>query len=518
MITVIVSAIAYLVESCTGVVLEEQLENTSIQEFESLCVWDASAQLEDFTKFDPKDAIFQEFDPPRQLEDDPQAWKKSLPTFLKSFWECLKTVLLIQTVAGCLIGLFAVGIYFFNLLTLEWCNEETPHWNKMPIQVQRLRVTTAAIEGIFVQMWDFFCIILIFPLSLIKDLHLLTLNLLAGFIELAYRLFLQLYGIYKISWMAYPLNALFCIVVLINNFLLARHFSPHSLGRAIRIDFILSAQFLLGMPVTFFILYELFPLYVSQEERIKIVIAGMSPFASVIPKVICRLGAQSLNGIIHPGTAHVLVTVIYGASAVVFRVLQAELTSINKFIACGIAHAFIDLLERITITMRDNIWGYLYRLVRRQTSRQPKYISPRSRRLIADISIQIMMQEATALITTLGFINVFQYVYSTSKPFTDYELVFSFFIRVGLGLSIDLVFNVISLLIQTRVMNIAVNRVWKKKWRYHLLVNTVLLFVSVLYFSDHLFGIVKSALKEGYITNMNDRQTPLSRPSASIKP
>jgi hypothetical protein len=111
---------------------------------------------------------------------------------------------------------------------------------------------------------------------------------------------------------------------------------------------------------------------------------------------------------------------------------------------------------------------------------------------MADVSIQIMMQEATALITALGFINVYQFIYSESKPFTDYKLIISFFVRATIGLSIDLVFNTISLLIQTRVMNVAVNRVWRKKWRYHVLVNTLLVCVSILYFSGHLFEVVRS--------------------------
>ena len=41
-------------------------------------------------------------------------------------------------------------------------------------------------------------------------------------------------------------------------------------------------------------------------------------------------------------------------------------------------------------------------------------------------------------------------------------------------------------------MNIAVTRVWKKKWRHHLLVNALLVCVSLLYFSGHLFEIVSS--------------------------
>jgi hypothetical protein len=142
--------------------------------------------------------------------------------------------------------------------------------------------------------------------------------------------------------------------------------------------------------------------------------------------------------------------------------------------------------------MRDHIWEYLYRLIRRQTSRQPKYHTPSSRRFIADVSIQIMMEEATALMIALGYIHVYQFIYSKPTPLTNYESITNFFIRTSIGLSIDLVFNVISLLIQTRVINLAVNKVWRKKWRHHILVNSVIVCVSVLYFSEHLFEIVRN--------------------------
>ena len=104
MIALVISVIAYLIENCTGVVLIEQCDNTSIQEAELVSVWDAASQLEEFTTFDPEDTIFQEFDPPTHQDSYPQGWRKSLPTFSKSFWECVKSVLLIQTVAGSLIG------------------------------------------------------------------------------------------------------------------------------------------------------------------------------------------------------------------------------------------------------------------------------------------------------------------------------------------------------------------------------------------------------------------------------
>ncbi|XP_031555640.1 uncharacterized protein LOC116292452 [Actinia tenebrosa] len=497
MLAEFLASIVYLIQSCTGQVLAETYENVlrRSKDMEKPFLnqnQEDSELLEEFTSFNQEDTIFQEFDPPKcGLNNDPQTWKESRPTFKKSFWECLKSVLLIQTLGGSLVGFVAVVIVFLDFNTVERCYEENSNFNSIPVKVQRIRVTAQTVEGFLIQLWDLCTIMLVFPLSLVRNLSLISLNILASFIDVTYRLYCQMYGVYRTSWMSFPLNVLFCLVILINNSLLSRHFCPYPLKKTVSLFFMFSAQFIFGIPMAFFLVYKLFPFYVTQNERKRIVIATFSPLLSAIPKLISRLGAQKLNGIIHPGTAHVLVAVIYGISAVVFRVLQAELTNISLFIALGIAHGIIDLLERITITMRDHIWEYLYRLVRRQRSRQPKYRSPRSRRFIADVSIQIMMQEATALITALGFVCVYLLTYSTPKPFSNYQPLIDFLVRAGIGLLIDLVFNVISLLIQTRVMNIAVNRVWKKKWRHHLLVNALLLCIALLYFSGHLFDVIK---------------------------
>ena len=498
MIAEIIALCAFLIENCTGVTFMEALEEQSPQPDadlrEALLDHGRSNPLDDFRAFDPNDTIFQEFDPPTNLEFTPQAWKKSLPSFKASFWECFKNVLLIQTLSGSLTGCVVVALIFVDYATVEWCYDENQHWNSMPLDVQRLRVTAESIKCSFVQLWTFCCIILVFPFTLIKDLHLLAFNLLASFIDMTCRLYFQMYGNYHSPWMSLPLNTVFIIVVLVNNYLLAHHFCPRSLKKAIKLTLIFSSQFLLGIPVAYLFVYELFAFYGKLDKHMKVIFAGsLCPIVSAVPKIFCRLGAQKLNGVVHPGAAHVFVVVMYGSSAIVLRVLQAELKSVGWFAIFGLAHAIIDLLERITVTMRDHIWEYLYRLIRRQRSRPPKYRSPRSRRFIADVSIQIMMQESTALFTALGFIGVYRILYlSKTKPFYDYRVIADFFGRAFVGLFIDLVFNTISLLIQTRVMNVAVNRVWQKRWRHHLLVNALLVFVAICYFSGHLFVVVRS--------------------------
>ena len=123
--------------------------------------------------------------------------------------------------------------------------------------------------------------------------------------------------------------------------------------------------------------------------------------------VIVRLAAQRID-FLHPGDAHVLLNVLYTGSAIVFRVLQAELTSLPLFTLLSVADGAVDLLERLTIVARDYLWYYIYKNLKRDRietiTTADQFRTPRSMRFIADMSIQIILGESTALMAAVGFI------------------------------------------------------------------------------------------------------------------
>jgi hypothetical protein len=496
MIAEIIAVIGLLIENCTGVIIVEKVPLRTREEVEEAPLIQAEQRhrLQDFTKFDANDAIFREYDPPENEEEDPKAWKKSRPSIKSSIWKCFKFVFFIQTVSGTALGFLVIFIAFLDFNSADLCYDQTANWNKMPDVIASIRVAGQAVEGFIIELWNYLLLSTVFPWSVMKELNLLTLNLLAAFTDMTYRLVFQLFGIYKIWWMSYPLNALFTSMSIINSFILARHFKPRPISWKIVsvLAFSFSAQFVLGMSANIFLVYKLLPWYNEQVESTKVVVAACCPLLTALPKVVSRLAAQNLEDV-HPGTAHVFVGLLYGSTAIVFRIMQAELTSFELFVALGVGHAIVDLLERLTITMRDSIWEYLYKRMRCLRRPTQKYRSPRSRRFIADVSIQIMLQEATGLVAALGFITLYHFMYSDEKPsYSDYKVLLDFLIRALTGLTIDLFFNSLSVVIQTHYMNVAVTRVWSKKWRYHLVVNTIMSSLTIIYFTEYLFGVVRN--------------------------
>ena len=184
------------------------------------------------------------------------------------------------------------------------------------------------------------------------------------------------------------------------------------------------------------------------------------------------------------------------ASAIVFRVMQAELTDLTLYILLSFAHGAIDLLERLTIAIRVYLWYFIYKKLKQcgveTTLNAARFRTPRSMRLVADVSIQMILGESTSLIAAVGFIQLYKFMYpdgSSKSPLRQ------FFIRVLIALSIDFVFNSFSLWLQMSYLNVAVVRVWRKKWRKHVLVGLFITIVTLCYFTTHLFAVVEAKNK-----------------------
>ena len=499
---------AYITETFTAGVIESYQGHGLL---EDAPLTQRQDPLHDFQRFDSNDTLSQEYDAPPG-DDSKMGWKKSRPSkWWMSLWKALKDVFCIQILGGLILGSLAILILVLDFNSVDLCYDKQlhGHWDSLPHKIQAIIVSAEVAEGYVVQMWTFLLIITMFGWPLVKKLNLLILNLLGAFLDTCYRLFLQVYGIYKRSWMSYPLNALFLIIVVMNSTLVGREIANSSeherrrrLKKTIKVSAILAAQVAFGIPIAFILVYGIIPLYGRRNETYTAVIAGALPLLTAVPKVILLLTAQRID-FLHPGDSHVLLSVLYSTFAIVFRVMQAELSSLELFIILSLVHGAMDLLERLTIVVRDYLWYYLYQKINRNAdaeamSSADKFRTKRSMRLIADMSIQMILGESTALVAAVGFIQLYSFMYNNhGLSFSDMHMVTDFFIRVSIALSIDFVFNSFSFWLQMSYFNIAVVRVWKKKWRKHMVVGLISTSMTMCFFTAHLFAVVKEKHKSG---------------------
>ena len=499
--------LAYITETFTAGVIQSYQGQGFLEE--APLIRGRQDPLEDFKKFNNNDTVFQEYDPPPE-DDSKMGWKRSRPPkWWMSLWKAVKHAFYIQIVGGVALGSLAFLILILDFNSVDLCFDmQATNWTSLPKRTQAVMVTAATTEAYVVQLWTFFLVLVMFGWPMIKKLNLLILNLLGAFLDTCYRLYLHIYGIYKKPWKSFPLNALFVSIVLMNSVLIGREIAKNNetersrkIRKTIRVSAMLIAQFAFGIPITFFLVYELIPLYHDATETYRAIFAGALPLITALPKVIVRLAAQRID-FIHPGDAHVLLNVLYTASAIVFRVMQAELTSLRLFILLSFAHGAVDLLERLTIVIRDYLWYFIYKKIKRDgietIMSAEKFRTPRSMRFIADMSIQMILGESTALVTAVGFIELYNFMYPADNPSsTNMYFITQFFIRVSIALSIDFIFNSFSFWLQMSYLNIAVAQVWRKKWRKHMVIAFILTTVTLCYFTTHLFAVVKDNNNKG---------------------
>ena len=95
--------------------------------------------------------------------------------------------------------------------------------------------------------------------------------------------------------------------------------------------------------------------YNKQNETGKLVIALFAPLIGVPLKAFSRVCVQRLWNITHPGYSYVSLAPLYCLLAVTFRVLQADLSSLESIAILGIIHGFAEVVEQSFAVVIDHV-------------------------------------------------------------------------------------------------------------------------------------------------------------------
>ena len=201
--------------------------------------------------------------------------------------------------------------------------------------------------------------------------------------------------------------------------------------------------------------------------------------------MIARISVQRLRNITHPGYSYALLVPLYFGSAVLFRVLQADLGSVDSIAVLGIIHGASEVVERSTMVVIDHICHVIWK---RTSAPWGSFRTPRRERLMADIAIMSMLYESTAVVTVNGFLFFYQMIYRQNDSLL--KLLQSSAVRTSVPLVIEWFFTSVSLAIETRYQNMAVMAVWRRRWKRHILVAVVNAVPLALWTSTNLIEVV----------------------------
>ncbi|XP_022809125.1 uncharacterized protein LOC111346095 [Stylophora pistillata] len=428
----------------------------------------------------------------QQDEDDEMAWKRFRLSALRTVCQSMYIGALISLLTPVIIGLLYIMISYLSYETTQNCQFQPKE--TIPIKIQWIRTLSDVIGVAFLYMWLFMEMLFLFRPYQLKGVKrkLILVTFILFCVDAVYRVVLQVYGISRSQLSVFqtiPLYVLYIISICWQVYLLTNHFRNLS-GRA-SLFIKISAPSFFTFITAIFTASFIYPMYNKKTEHGKLLIALFSPLFGVIFKVLLRLCAQRLKKIAHPGHSYILLVPLYFGSAVMFRVLQADLDNLKFIAVLGIVHGAVEVLERSTMAFIDHICHAVWK---RQSAPWGSFRTPRRERLMADIAILSMICESTAIVSVNGVLYLYQFTYL--QTISLLKLLQEFAIHTSVSLIIEWFFTGVSLAIETRFQNIAVMAVWRKRWKRHILVAITNLVPMSIWTTANILKIVHGRFDE----------------------
>ncbi|XP_078347802.1 uncharacterized protein LOC144632913 [Oculina patagonica] len=426
----------------------------------------------------------------KQDEDKEMAWKRLRPSALRTVCKSMYIGALISLLTATIIGSVYMLISYLCLETVASC--EFYAKESIPVQVQWMRSISDVIFAAFLNLPFFICVLFVFrPYQLMGLKRKLFLVYCFEYCFRAlYLMALQALGISQSkpsTLQKIPFHFTSVISACWKVHLLTNHFRMRR-TRSQQVIFFLQT---IALPCSILILsipvaQIIYPAYIKQSKEGKLLIALFSPLIGLVFKVTSRICVQQLSrNIIHPGYTYAPLALLYCASAVMFRVLQADLDSLQTIAILGIIHGAAEVAERSIMVVIDHI---CHQIRKRTLAPWGSFRTPRRERLMADISIMSMLFESTAVVSVNGVLYLYQFIYLQNDSLL--KLLQSFAITTSVQLVIEWFFTSVSLAITTRYQNMAVMAVWRRRWERHISVAIVTAMLVSLWTTTHLLPVV----------------------------
>ena len=111
-----------------------------------------------------------------------------------------------------------------------------------------------------------------------------------------------------------------------------------------------------------------------------------------------------------------LLAPLYCGLAVAFRVLQADLHSLQYVAVLGVIYGAAEALKRSTMVAIDHICHMIWE---RTSAPWGSFRTPRRERLMADLAIMSMLYKSTAIVSVNGLLYLYRYIYLKDDPLIE---------------------------------------------------------------------------------------------------
>ena len=279
------------------------------------------------------------------------------------------------------------------------------------------------------------------------------------------------------------------VSIVIGSYIVARKFKKIHLVNysVLRISLILSFVYVGSCLLAYIYTYVIIKYFRQTKGKIRGAIIAATTPGIIFPMtaIVKYLALRKTSEIIAPDRSFVLCYCLRSASIVLYRTMQSGLQDIWLFIGLSLLHGVSNVLSKATLNLRIKLWTLLIKYFNRICCGPTLVVgsqnSPRIRRFNADLEIQNILTEYNTIILSQ--------VYLAGHLAMSYDILYwqavePSLIRVAVGLAIDFLFNMISVLIQIHFYDIPMQMIWKTYWRRHVAANCFIIIIYVSYFGS----------------------------------
>ena len=434
------------------------------------------------------------YTPESSPEAGDMAWKRLRSSIHRAVLNSLCYGFSISVLSATVFGVVSFTVYYFCYQTTLICEHHPKE--SIPIKLQWLITTSEVLSVGFLYFWFFINISFYFRPFQLSGVRktIVIVSLLSYLVDSVYRLSMQACGIShgKLTTLQrVPAQAIFCLSSCVIIYVMKMHFCFGPLVQQVKFIVLLAVPNALTQCVAVLTVSCIYPAYNKKTASGKILFAIFIPLIAVVVKVAGRICIQRLwCRISHPGTSFVLLAPMYCGSAIMLRLLQVDLHSLESVALIGVIHGIAEVFDRSIMAFIDHI---VHQVLEKRQIAWGGFRTPRRERLAADLTIMSMLSESSAVITVNIFLHLYQYFYTYDN--SPLKVLKSFALTTSVPLGIEWFFTSVSIAIETRYKNLPVVAVWRKRWKRHLAVLLINLVMVCIWTSHSLLITVEAHFK-----------------------
>ena len=395
------------------------------------------------------------------------------------------------------LGLSAIFLFYFDLNTANLCFEWDHRFHNLPFEVLGWKLFGEVVEAILLNLAFPFLMMLLFGWHEFKSNYTSTLyiDLAVAVTTSIYKTFLLALGVFgtKLFYRS-PGNVLFIVGILYSCIRVVRKIhslNPSVASSSLKVVVIISNNFITCFACSMIYRYSFVPIFnATKNELKKTVLAALTPLVALVPTAFSKyIVLRHSRELVPRGRSFILAYFTHSLSITLYRIMQADLASLWLFSLISVLHGFFNLIGKATKKRREKMWARFIKCLKKvfccRKFEPTPYDTPHQRRLTADLEIQDMLFQYTALMLSQAYV-VFDLM--SSFDFSHWAILKDSLIRVSIGLGVNFIFNCLSIFVQIHCHDIPIRRVWLKHWKRHVLANVVVT-VTLCYFTPVLLSI-----------------------------